>query len=184
MRMAGQVLSQLASRTGQYAHHSFGDAGFQQQAPQVQRRQRRDFRRLENATAAGGERRRQLPRGHDQRPVPGHDLRRDPHGFVADQAVEALTRYRGIEGGAGQLGTPAGVVAERLRRVGDFAVQGGRIELAAVERLQFRQRPRVALDQLRNAEQHALLVGWRLPGPAAVQEGRAGPCYRIVGLLR
>ena len=183
LRMAGQMLSQRCAGTGKNACHAFGHTGFQQQAAQVERRERREFGGLEQATAACRQRRGQLPGCHHQRAVPGHDLRRHAHRLVADQAVEALARHRWIEGGAGQLGTPAGVVAEGFGGVRHFAVQRGGIELAAVERFEFRQRLRIALDQLRHAQQNALFVRRRLPAPAPVEESGSRRFYCRVRLI-
>ena len=53
-----------------------------------------------------------------------------------------------------------------------------------MECLQFGQRLCVALDQLRHAQQYALLVRRRLSAPAPVHEGRTGRSYRIVRLLQ
>ena len=184
LRVAGEVLPELAAWTRQDAYHALRHPRLQQQPAQVERRQRRQFRGFENATAAGGERRRQLPGSHHQRPVPGNDLCSNADRLIADQPVKALPRHRGIECGAGQLGAPAGVVTEGFGGVRHFTVQGGGVELPAVQRLQLGQRPCVAFDQLRHAQEHALLVRRRLSAPAPVEKRRLRGCYGIVRLFR
>ena len=87
-----------------------------------QRGERRGLGRLEHDGVAGGERRRDLPRQHEQREVPRDDLRRD-----AERArVRAEARVLELVG-------PAGVVEEVRRDQRDVDVARLLDRLAVVE---------------------------------------------------
>jgi hypothetical protein len=109
---------------------------------QQQRRQRCRLGRLEDRGVATGQRRSELPSGHQQREVPGHDLSHDTErrNLARDHAVA-------------QLVGPAGVVEEVRGRQRDVDVAGLAQRLAAIERLADRQLSRALLDQSRDPEQ-------------------------------
>src|SRR5262249_32983409 len=106
--------------------------------------------RLEHAGVAGGQRRRQLPRGHQQREVPRDHLPGDPEwaGIGAEPGVAELVR-------------PARVVEEMRRGQRDVHVPGLLDRLAVVQ-----------------APQHRELAGARPGRAGAIGYGyvaRAGP---------
>src|ERR1700728_516598 len=64
-------------------------------------------------SAAAGERRSELPCGHEQREVPWDDLRDDADGLAKGVGVEVAGEGDG-EGFAGDLGGPAAHVTEHI----------------------------------------------------------------------
>ena len=65
------------ARAGDDVDHARGQIDIAHELGQLERRERRRLRRLEHHRVAAGERRRDLPSGHQQRKVPGNDLARD-----------------------------------------------------------------------------------------------------------
>ena len=130
-------------------------------------RQRRRRGGLEDDGVAGGERRRDLPGEHQQREVPGDDLRRD-----AERARHAA-RERVLE-----LVRPARVVPEVRGRERHVDVAALLDRLARVHRLEDRELAAALLEDAGDPEQvlGALAAGQVRPRPAAGALGGAdGP---------
>ena len=140
MRGAGR-----AAGTGDHVDDTRREAGLQRQLAQAQRRQWRVRRGLEDAGVAGRQRRPELPRGHVDGEVPGHD---QPHHAdrLAQREVQAgLLGDR--DGLAEQLVRGAGVVLEHepsRERLAACAGDG----LADVLALELRQLLVRLLDQV------------------------------------
>ena len=143
-----------------------------QDVAEEQRGQRRRLGRLEHDGVAARERRRDLPREHQQREVPRDDLAGD-----ADRARRPV-RERVLE-----LVGPARVVEEV--RGGEREVDVARLldRLAAVQRLEHGELARALLEDARDPEQvlRALRAGQRRP---AVRERRARGADGEVDVLR
>ena len=75
--MGGERLPDLLAGTGQDVHHAVGDTRFTTDLAQDHRGDRGGAGRLQDEGVAGGEGRGQLPGGHQQREIPGHDLSAD-----------------------------------------------------------------------------------------------------------
>ncbi len=117
-----------------------------------ERGQRRRLGGLEHDGVAARERRRDLPREHQQREVPRDDLRGDAE------------RSRPPAGeGVLELVGPAGVVEEVGRREREVDVARLLDRLAAVERLRDGELAGALLEDPRDPEQHLRPLG-RLPG--------------------
>ena len=69
----------------QHVEHAVRHARLRRQCREAHRGQRRLLRRLEHDGVAGRQRRRELPRRHDQREVPRHDRRDDADRLARDQ---------------------------------------------------------------------------------------------------
>ncbi len=120
-----------------------------------QRRQGCRGRRLEHHRVARRERRRDLPGEHQQREVPGDDLRRHAQGLRVAVGERVL-----------QLVRPARVVPEVGRRERHVHVPRFLDGLAAVERLEHRELAAPLLEDARDAVQvlGTLPAGHRAPG--------------------
>ena len=131
---------------------------------QQQRGQRRRLGRLEHRGVAARQRRRELPRRHQQREVPRHDL-----------ADDAARLERAPAERVGELVGPARVVEEVRGGQRDVDVARLADRLAAVERLDDRQLARALLDQAREAEEElaALERRERLPRPGSAARAAA-----------
>ena len=148
--------------------------GLPDQLGQQQRRERRGLGRLQHHRVAAGERGRDLPRGHQQREVPGDDLAHHPE------------RPRGhARDGVLQLVGPARVVEEVRRHQRQVDVARLADRLAAVDRLEHGQLARAVLHQAGQPEEvlrprparqvaPALLVGAPGGGDGVVDVRRAG----------
>ena len=131
-----------------------------------QRRERRLLRRLEHDGAAGRERRRELPGRHHQRRVPRNDLP-DHADRLAQRIGVEIAGLRQADGLAGQLGGPAGRVADHLAAHGDVGMADIGDRLAVVERLELGQLVAVLLDQLGEPPHQlgAVAAAHAAPGP-------------------
>ena len=96
--------------------------GLERQLAEPDRRQRRVRGGLEDRGVAGGERRGDLPRGHQEREVPRHD-QPDDADRLAQGEVEARLRDR--DRLAEDLVRGAGVVVEDEARADDLAARAG-----------------------------------------------------------
>ena len=114
-------------------------AGFGDDLGEQQRGERCLLGGLEDHGVAARERGRDLERGHHQREVPRDDLRAHPDRLAQREGVEPAARrprHRHRDGAALDLGGPAGVVQEDLRRPRDVDGACDRHRLAVVEGLQ------------------------------------------------
>src|SRR5206468_3289688 len=109
-------------------------------------------------------RRRELPDGHEQRVVPGDDLRADAHRLLERVAEErAANRVRA----AGDRAYDGAEEAEVLDRAGKLCLDGGD-RLPDVARLELRELLAVRLDRVgERVQEPSALVRRRLP-PRAV----------------
>ena len=146
--------------------------GLAEDVAEEQRGQRRRLGRLEHDRVPGRERRRDLPREHQQREVPGDDLARDaerPRRTVRERVLELVR--------------PARVVEEvrRSERQVDVARLADR--LAAVQRLEHGELARTLLEQARDPEQVLRALGARECRPAVlVRRARSIDCEpHVVG---
>ena len=139
--------------------------GLAQDVAEEERRERRRLGRLEHDRVPGGERRRELPRQHQQREVPRDDLPRD-----AERPRRAV-RERVLE-----LVGPAGVVEEVGR--GERHVDVARLldRLAAVQRLEHGELARALLEDAGDPEEvlRALASGQLRPAFEGLPRGGDG----------
>ena len=145
--------------------HARRQLGLLEDLGEQQRGERCGLGRLQHRRVASGERRRQLPGGHQQREVPRHDLA--GHAERLDLAPAQRV---------GELVGPARVVEEVRRRERHVHVARLADRLAAVHRLHDRQLPRPLLDQARDPEQVLAAVEPAERGPA-----RLGGARRLDG---
>ncbi len=117
--------------------------------------------RLEHDRAAGRERRRELPDGHEQRVVPRHDLRAD-----ADRLLQRVAEQRAADRvrAAGDRADDGGEEAEVLDGARDLGLDRGD-GLADVARLELRELLAVRHDR----------VGERVQQPGALVRRRLAP---------
>ena len=116
---------------------------------------------LQDAGAAGGQRGRQLPCGHQQRIVPGNDLSGDADGLLQRQAQRVVGNGIDVPG---DLGRQAAVVLEAGGDVG-HVVLGFDDGLAAVAGFEFGEGSGVLANGVGQLEEHAtaLLRGAATP---------------------
>src|SRR5213592_4932182 len=169
-----------AAVAGEDIERPLREAGLERELAEAKGGQRGLLGRLEDDRAAGGERRGDLPRGHQQRIVPGDDL-----GADADRLAQRVAEdVAGRDGDrlALDLRRPAGVVAEMVDGRRDVALGGGE-RLAVVERLEFGELGPVGLDQLgERVDQPGPLGGIDLAERAV--EGRLRGLGGAAGVLR
>ena len=116
--------------------------------------QRRLLGRLEHDRAAGADRRRELPRRHQQRVVPRDDLAGDADRLAQREAHRVVGHRQDV---AVNLRRQAAVVLEAGRDVGDVEL-GLDDRLAAVARLELGQLVGAVADDLRELEEDAAAV--------------------------
>ena len=156
-----------------------GEADLGRELGDPQHAERRLRVRLEDDGATGRERRRELPDRHEQRVVPGDDLRAD-----ADRLLQRVAEQRAADRvrAAGDRADDRAEEAEVLDRAGQLGLDG-RDRLADVARLELRELLAVRDDRIgQRVQQAGALVRRRLP-PWAVQRGARGvDCTVDVGL--
>ena len=171
-RMCGERRACAFAESGEDVDDAFGEAGFVDEFGEAQAGHRRLLGELEHDGAAGGESRAELPGGHEQREVPGDDLRGDADGFAQGVGVEVAGK-RERQRRSADLGGPAGHVAEHVdgeRHVGSAGDGDG---LAVVERFEFGKLVEVLLEQVGELPDEAAALGGLHAGPGAVVEGGA-----------
>jgi hypothetical protein len=134
---------------GDDVEHAGGQPGLERQGGEPQRAQRRLLGRLEDDGVAGRERGPELPRRHEQRVVPRHDLTADADGLAGRVGEE---RAVGRVDRAVQLRRPARVVPQDRRGPADVPA-GLEDRLAVVARLERAELLGVLVDQVREAVQ-------------------------------
>jgi hypothetical protein len=133
-RSAGGV-----AEAGDHVEHAGRIAGLLGQLAQAQGGERRVLGGLEDHRAAGGQRRRDLPHGHQQREVPRDDGADHAHRLAAGEAEElpvAHQRHRQLHRAAFDLGGPAGHVADEVDGQGHVHVARHGHRLAVVDGFQ------------------------------------------------
>ena len=125
------VLAGLGAAAGDDVEHAGGDDVLGE-ARQLEHRQARGRGGLEDGAIARRQHGRELPRRHEEREVPRHDLADDPDGLVQHERHHVAGQQVGLAGVGEQA---AGEVAEVVDGVRD--VDGARLAdgLAVVERL-------------------------------------------------
>ena len=158
---------------GDDVDHAGRQVGLLADLGEQQRGQRRGLGRLEHDGVAAGQRRRDLPRQHQQREVPRDDL--------AGDAERPRVRP---EAGVLELVGPAGVVEEVRRRQRDVDVAGLLDRLAVVDRLQHGELAAALLDDPGDPEEVLAPLPARHPAPDPVVGPAGGPDGRVdVGLV-
>ncbi len=167
-RVGGQRGPGLRSR----AEHQVADArrepGLLEEPHQVDASVRGQLAGLEHEGVAGGQARRDLPGGLEERVVPRRD-----QAAHADRLVHHAADHVGVAGvddPAGVLRGDPPVVAEHGHHVGDVVVALDQ-PLAGVQGLGPRHGVGVALEQVGDAEQQVAALAGRRRRPGAVVEG-------------
>ena len=166
------------SETGENVNDTRWEAGLLDEVGGNEGTKRSLLSRLDDDSAADGDRRGDLPREHEKREVPWDDLTANTDGLLLD-VVE------GVGGGVGDtaldLVGPAAVVSEAACAHAD--VDLGHVKgLAVVERLNGCEEVEVLLEQLRELDEELSSVLWGLLPPWAL-EGLAGRGYGNVDIL-
>ncbi len=115
--------------------HACGDADLHGELGEAECAERRGGVRLEDDRAAGGQGRRELPRGHHEGVVPGDDLRDHADGLFQRVRENGAAHRHGAAGDGRDRGR---IPAEVLGRDGYLPLHG-RDRLANVARLELRQ---------------------------------------------
>ena len=163
--MGGERGARGLAEAGDDVDHAVGEASLKDELPEAQRRQRRLLGGFEHDRAAGRERGRELPRRHHQRRVPRDDLP-DHADRLAQRVGVEVAGLREGDGFAGDLGGPAGHVAQHLGAVDEVGVADVDDRLAVVDRFKLGQFVLVRLDQVGELphELGALAAGHFAPG--------------------
>ncbi|MCY1257796.1 hypothetical protein D9M70_59930 [compost metagenome] len=152
--MAGEGDASVEAGAGDHVEYPGRVAGFQHQFGQLEGGQRGFVGGLEYHGAAGGQCRAEFPAGQQQGKVPGDDGAHHADRLAADVAVELVIghqRQGRVDGGAFDLGGPAGHVAEEVDgqlHVHDLGHGGA---LAVVQAFQLGQFLGVAFHQVGQA---------------------------------
>ena len=172
--MADEVRAGARSVAGDDVDRSCGEAHLGSQLREPQRRQRRLRVGLEHDGAAGGERGRELPRRHQQRVVPRHDLAGD-----ADRLLQRVEEERPADGirAAGDRGDRGGVEAEVLHCLDDLGLHR-RDRLADVPRLELCELVAVREDRVGRARAGGASARWRRLAPRPPSAARAASTAR------
>jgi len=161
------------AESGNDVDNAVGYAGLGDQLGQSQRGERGLLGRLQNNSAAGCQRRAELPGSHQQREVPRDDLPDDADRLAERVGVEVRSRHvrdGDVDGVALDLGRPPGHVVEQVRGKGHIGGLRDKEWLAVVERLQLSQLVDVLQDQVAYLPHDAPALGWRHPAPGSFLE--------------
>lgn len=149
------------TRTRHHIDDAFGQARLKTDPGKAYRGERRFLRRLQDDGAARCKCRRDLPRGHVERKIPGRDRRNDAYGLLAGERLVGHAGRDGdghVEGRALDLRRPARHVAEIFRRGLHLDQPGQHDRLALVQCLQLRQFLAMRLDQVGDLQEQPLAL--------------------------
>ncbi len=166
-------------KPGSTLKHAVGDARLLRQTRDAQGGEGGFLGGFEDHRVAGGERRAQLPAGHHQGEVPGHDGSHDTEGLAGHQGQGGLF-HRGdlIVDLVYRLGVPG----DAVRGGGGVIPHGVADGLAHIQRLQQCQLHQVQAHQLGEALHDELALLGREAAPALVVEGGTGRLDRQLGI--
>ena len=164
-----------------HVQHTWWPAGLREQCRQPQTAQRGLLGGLQDDRVARGERRRDLPHGHQQRVIPRRDRADDAQRLAQYHVHDA--RF-GVGHRALELVDAFGHEADGLDHRGQVDADDVGDGLAHVEGLEHRQRLRVAIDELREAVQHLHALPRRHARPDAGAEGALRRSDRPVDVCR
>ena len=168
------VLDEIGARrrtvAGDDVDRAGGKADLGRELGEAQRRHGRLRIRLQDDRAAGRERGRELPRRHQQRVVPRHDLAGD-----ADRLLQRVGEERAADrvGAAGDRADRGSEEAEVLDRAEELGLRRGD-RLADVARLELRQLLAVRGDRVGERVQQARALVRRRLAPVAVERAARG----------
>ena len=174
------------AEAGHHVHHAVGHAGLGDELGQPQRGQRGLLGGLEHHAVAGGQRRAELPRGHQQREVPRDDLPDHAERLAQRVGVEVGARHvghRDVDRVALDLGGPAGHVVEQVGGQRHVSRLRHGERLAVVQRLELGELVGVLEDQVADPPDDPAALGRGHPAPRAVLERPARRPHRAVDVL-
>ena len=179
VHVQGQGLAHGVTEARQHVEHAGRNAGLDGQLGDADAGQRRLFGRLEDHRVAGGQRRAELPAGHQQREVPRHD-----GGDHADRLTGHQAQF--VVGGGGHFVVDLvdGLTAPAQRTRGGRHVDTQRIadRLAHVQGFQQGQLLGVGVDQVGEADHDFLALDRRHARPHAGLEGGTSDLDRALGV--
>ncbi|MCY1413545.1 hypothetical protein D9M71_289780 [compost metagenome] len=179
VHVQGQGLAHGVAIAWQHVEHASRDTGFDRQLGDADGSQRRFFGRLEHDRVTGGQRRAELPAGHQQREVPRYDGTDHTYRLASNQA-KLIMRGRGnfvvdlVDG----FGSPV----DGLGRTWDVDTGGVANRLAHVQGFQQRQLFDVLAQQVGETDQLGLALGRGQLRPHAGVEGGTGVFNSAVGI--
>ena len=169
VHVAADRLARGLAHPREDVHHAVGDARLGGELGQRERHDRRLLGGLEDDGVARGQRRRELPRRHQDRVVPRHDHADHADRLARDQADHARPGRPDL---AVDLVDGLGEVAEAGHGAADLAL-GVADRLAHVDGDHRRELVAVALDQVGEAEQDGAALARREARPRARLERAA-----------
>ena len=182
----GQGRAGGLAEAGHHVHHALGHACLSDQFREPQRGQRCLLGRLEDHAVTGGQRRAELPGGHQQREVPRDDLPDHAERLAQRVGVEVSARHvghRDVDRVALDLGGPAGHVVEQVRRQRHVGGLRHAERLAVVQRLQLSELVDVLEDEIADPPDDPPALGGGHPAPRAVLERPACRPNRAVDVF-
>ncbi|MNQ89166.1 hypothetical protein D3C85_1044640 [compost metagenome] len=177
--MQGQGLAHGVAEARQHVEHAGRDAGLDGQLGNADGGQRGLLGRFEDHRVAGGQRRAELPAGHQQGEVPRHDGGDHADRLAGHQAQFIVRRGSDF---VVDLVDGFAIPADGAGGGGNVDAQGVADRLAHVQGFQQGQLFAVGVDQVGKADQHLLALDRGQARPDAGFEGGAGVLDRQFGV--
>ena len=149
--MCGERSARCFAIPGNDIDHSVREAGLLNELSQPQAGQRRLLGWFHDDRASGGQRRPELPGGHEQRKIPRNDLAHDADGLtqrVGEELGARGVRHRDRYRVAFDLGGPPGHVPKQVDCQRDVGRAGDRHGLAVVERFKLCELFQMLVEQV------------------------------------
>jgi len=176
---ADRLTGRLAE-AGDDLQHARRHPRLRRQLGEPQRGERRLLGRLQHDAVAGGERRAELPRRHQQREVPGHDRADDSYRLAHDHHDRGRIGRRNL---VVDLVDRLPVVRDALGGKRDVDLARVADRLAHVECLEQCELVAVLVDECGQPLEDALAVLRRTAGPHAALERRTGAANGAVDVV-
>ncbi|MNO98380.1 hypothetical protein D3C76_901250 [compost metagenome] len=179
VHVQAQGATGLFTQTRHDVEHALGNARFNRQLGQAQRRERRLLGGLEHHAIARSQCRGELPGGHVQREIPRHHRTDHPQRHPGDgrQGIAGGRRHLVVE-----LVEAFAVPGKHMGGARHVDVPGIRHRLAHAQRVEQGQLVTVLQHQLRQAQQHGLALGRCALRPGALLERLASTAHGLVDL--
>ena len=172
----GQSCTRSFAEAGDDVDDAFRNSSVEKNFAEAKSGERRLFGGFEDDAISSGERRREFPRGHEQRKIPRNDLADDADRLAQRERVKLAAGRVGHADGNGvafDLGRPAGHVMEQVGGERHVRHARDRARFAVIQRFDFGEFIRVFEDEVADAPDEFAAFAGRHATPRAGFESAA-----------
>src|ERR1019366_6564132 len=174
------------AESGDDVDDAFRNSSVEKNFAEAKRSKRRLFGGFKDDAISSRERRREFPRGHEQRKIPRNDLANDADRLAQRERVKLAAGRVGHADGNGvafNLRRPAGHVVKNVRRKWNVRDASDGAGLAVVERFELSKFVRVFENEIADFPNEFAAFARRQATPRAGLERAPGRAYRAIDVF-